>query len=85
MTGSFVYSRAINQVHMQLFNEELNHKQINKNIDITYQSNNISYRLYGIDYNDIFCFKHNLTNLLYNNKKHWRQEEKEKKLLDNYK
>jgi mannosyltransferase OCH1-like enzyme len=29
MTGSLVYSRAINQVHVQLFNKKLNHKQIN--------------------------------------------------------
>jgi mannosyltransferase OCH1-like enzyme len=82
MTGPTVYSTAINEIHRELFNNKIiNHKQINKNTDITYKSNGISYRLYGIDYNTYFCFKHNVSNLLYNNKKHWRQEEKEKNLL----
>jgi mannosyltransferase OCH1-like enzyme len=82
MTGPTVYSRAINEIHMELFNNEIiNHTQINKNTDITYKSNGISYRLYGIDYNSYFCFKHIFSDLLYNNKKHWRQEEKEKNLL----
>lgn len=82
MTGPTVYSRAINEIHMELFNNTIiNHKQINTNTDITYKSNNMSYRLYGIDYNCFFCFKHNVTHLLYNGKKHWREEEKEKKLI----
>lgn len=82
MTGPSVYSRAINENHMELFNNEIiDHGLINKNTDITYRSNNISYRLYGIDYNIYFCFKHNLQHLLYNGKKHWTQEEKEKNLL----
>lgn len=82
MTGPTVYTRAINEIHMQLFNNEIiDHKKINRNTDITYKSNNISYRVYGIDYNSYFRFKHDLSHLLYNNKKHWRQEEKEKDLL----
>lgn len=82
MTGPTVYTRAINEIHMQLFNNEIiDHKKINRNTDITYKSNNISYRLYGIDYNSYFRFKHDVAHLLYNNKKHWRQEEKEKDLL----
>lgn len=83
MTGPTVYSRAINEVHKSVFNNILNHKEINKNTDKTYKSNNISYRIYGIDYNNYFTFKHEFTHFLYNNKKHWRQEEKEKKLLIN--
>jgi hypothetical protein len=81
MTGPTVYTKAINTIHMELFNNEINHIQINQYTDIEYKSKNISYRLYGIDYNFYFCFKHNLTYLLYNNKKHWTQEEKEKSLL----
>ncbi len=81
MTGPTVYSRAINEVHLDLFREIIKFKQINKMTDITYRSNNISYRLYGIDYNGVFIFKHNFSDLLYNNKKHWREEEKEKNLL----
>ena len=82
MTGPAVYTKAINAIHMELFNNEIiNHSQINKYTDVEYNSNNISYRLYGIDYNSYFCFKHNTTHLLYNNKKHWRQEQHEKSLL----
>ena len=82
MTGPTVYTKAINTIHMELYdNKIINHNQINKYTDIEYKSNNISYRLYGIDYNLYFCFKHNLIHLLYNNKKHWRQEQKEKCLL----
>ena len=82
MTGPTVYSKAINEIHMELFNNEIIiHNQINKNTDITYKSNNISYRLYGKDYNSYFNFKHNFVDKLYNNKKHWRQEQNEKNLL----
>ena len=84
MTGPTVYSRAINAVHMELFNNEIiNHKEINTFTDITYKANNISYRLYGKDYNSYFCFRldHKLLHLLFNNKKSWRQEEQEKNLL----
>ena len=82
MTGPTVYTEAINKIHMEFFNNEIiNHSQINKSTDTEYKSGNICYRLYGIDYNTYFCFKHNLTHLLYNNKKHWRTEEKEKNLL----
>jgi mannosyltransferase OCH1-like enzyme len=82
MTGPTVYTKAINETHMELFNNEIiNHKQINNHTDITYKTNNISYRLYGIGYNNYFSFKHNFAYLLYNGKKHWSQEEREKNLL----
>ena len=81
MTGPTVYAKAINEIHKELFNTIINHGDIKRDTDITYELNNISYRLYGIDYSSYFCFKHNLNHLLYNNKKHWRQEEKEKPLL----
>jgi mannosyltransferase OCH1-like enzyme len=81
-TGPTVYSRAINEINVELFNNKIiNHRQINKNTDITYKSKNTSCRVYGVDYNMYFCFKHNAVNLLYNGKKHWKQEEKEKNLL----
>jgi mannosyltransferase OCH1-like enzyme len=82
MTGPSVYTKAINEIHMEIFNNKIiNHNTINRFTNIEYKSNNISYRLYGIDYNYYFCCNHNLTHLLYNNKKHWREEEKEKNLL----
>jgi mannosyltransferase OCH1-like enzyme len=80
-TGPGVYSKAINEIHVERFKKKINHGSIDKNTDIIYKSKITSYRLYGIDYNAFFCFKHQFTNLLYNGKKHWRQEEKEKSLL----
>ena len=81
MTGPTVYSKAINIIHHEIFNENINHENIQNNTDITYKSKNISYRIYGIDYNEYFRFKHKFTKLLYNNKKHWRQEQRQKSLL----
>jgi mannosyltransferase OCH1-like enzyme len=80
-TGPTVYSKAINKVHNSLYKDGLVHKSINKYTNITYISGNIKYRIYGIDYNNYFCFKHKATCFLYTNKKHWRQEEKEKELI----
>lgn len=81
MTGPTVYSKSINEIHKELFNHSINHRDIKKNTDTTYKINNISYRLYGIDYGKYFCFKHQFTHLLKYKYKHWREEEKEKPLL----
>ena len=81
MTGPTVYTKAINYVNKNIFNKIIDIKKIKRGTDITFGNNNISYRLYGIDYNDNLSYKHNLSNLLYVNKKHWRDEEKEKQLL----
>jgi mannosyltransferase OCH1-like enzyme len=81
MTGPTLYTKAINYVNKNIFNKIIDIKKIKRGTDITFGNNNISYRLYGIDYNDNLSYKHNLSNLLYVNKKHWRDEEKEKNLL----
>ena len=81
MTGPTVYSKAIYYVHNKLFNEELIHKNITINTDITYDKDNISYRIYGIDYNEYFSFKHEDHKILYKDKKHWREEQQEKDLI----
>lgn len=81
MTGPTVYTKAIYRIHNELFNQSLCNKHRNKDIDKTFTSNNISYRIYGIDYNEYFTFKHDKCDLLYINKKHWLKEEKEKPLL----
>jgi hypothetical protein len=68
MTGPFVNSKAINKIHLELFNETINHKTINQTTDTTYKLNNISYRLYGIDYNECCSFRHDVYDYLYTNK-----------------
>lgn len=81
MTGPTVFSKAIDETHIDLFDNKIHHKDIKQDTDITYKLDNISYRLYGIDYSSFFHFKHEFTHLLFSNKKHWRQEEREKPLL----
>ena len=81
MTGPTVYSRAVNEIHKELYGDLINHTDILKHTDITFKKCDISYRLFGIDYNRYFCFKYHGHEALYINKKHWRDEEKEKNLL----
>lgn len=81
MTGPYVYSKAIQMVHTELFNTTIQHNHIHLNTDITYKQNAISYRLYGIDYTPIFKFSYPESGLLYIGKKKWNQEQKEKLLL----
>ena len=84
MTGPSVYTRAINEMHLEFFNNKINHSEINRTTDITFTTTttiNVSYRLYSIDYGIYFYFKHNVAHLLYSGKKHWRQEQKEKTLI----
>jgi len=81
MTGPTVYSVAINEVFKSMYNKPLIHKNINVNTDITYQEKSISFRIYGVDYNKYFTFKHKDCDILYKNKDHWRKEQHEKDLL----
>jgi mannosyltransferase OCH1-like enzyme len=80
-TGPFAYSTAIKIYHYSLYNVLLNHESITTDTDITYETNNISYRIYSIDYNNKLIFKFPDWRLLYINKKHWKQEIKTIKLL----
>ena len=81
MTGPTVYSNAINCIHKKLFNTTINHSQIKADTDITFKLDDISYRIFGIDYNHYFTFTHDARKFLYLNKKHWSVEQKEKLLL----
>ena len=84
MTGPIVYSKAINEIHTELFGNIIIHKEINKDTDITYKSKNISYRLYGKDYNTYFRYKHEAEWALFHNKKKWNQEQKEIPLVKGF-
>jgi mannosyltransferase OCH1-like enzyme len=81
MTGPTVFSEAIQSIHTQCFNRNLRHNLIHKGFDVTFSMNDISYRVYSIDYNNLFTFKHENCDKLYLNKKSWRDEEKEINLL----
>lgn len=82
MTGPYIYTKAINNYHMEVFGNIIDKKKIKRDTNNIYEKDNISYRLYGIDYNEYFCFKHSNCGSMYNNKKHWREEQKEIKLLN---
>ena len=71
MTGPTVYTRAIQAV------QPIDTKSIRKSTNRTYRS----CRVFGIDYSECICFKHDRAFLLYINKKHWSQEQNEKILL----
>lgn len=81
MTGPSVYTKAIHFIHNELFNETIPNKHIKQNTDIIYKKGDISYRLYGIDYNKYFIFSYPEAYLLYSNKKKWTQEQHEKQLI----
>lgn len=81
MTGPFVFSEAINEIHFENYNLKLRHNLIHKNFDMTFYNLNTSYRVFSIDYKGYLSFKYNESSLLYSNKKHWREEEKTKQLL----
>lgn len=80
-TGPTVYSKAINEVHKELFGIELQYRFIQYDTDITFIKNNISYRLFSFDYNRLFTCKHNAASYLYKNKIHWLDEQKEKSVI----
>ena len=44
MTGPTVFSKAINEIHLESFGNTLIHKEINTNTDITYENNDISFQ-----------------------------------------
>jgi mannosyltransferase OCH1-like enzyme len=81
MTGPQVYSKAIASFHYNLFGEKLNFNSINHNTDVTFSKDSISYRIYGIDYNDKFTFKTEESEYLYIEKEPWRNEATKKELL----
>lgn len=81
MTGPTVYTNAINTIHSQLFNNNINHKLINVYTDITFKSNCISYRLYNRDYGNYFSFNYPESYILFIGKKKWTQQQREIPLL----
>lgn len=82
MTGPFIYTEAINQIHKENFGNAIDHSSISNDTDVSYTSNDLTYRIYGKDYNGYFSFRYNNSyNILYSNKIHWRTESRIKQLL----
>jgi inositol phosphorylceramide mannosyltransferase catalytic subunit len=81
MTGPQVYSKAIMSFHKELFGKKINFNSINHNTDVRFSKDSISYRIYGIDYNNKFTFKTEESEYLYIEKEPWRNELAKKELL----
>lgn len=81
MTGPQVYSKSVFSFHLDLFEEDLDFNAIDYSTDITFSKNSISYRIFGIDYNNKFTFKIPESKYLYFEKEPWRKELSKKELL----
>ena len=82
MTGPTVFTKAIQMVHLLLHDELLFvHQKITKDTDISYKKNDISYRIYGIDYSGYFSFSYPESNLLFVGKEKWTDVQKRVQLL----
>lgn len=85
LTGPTVYSEALNIIHKQYNNEQLNWKNIKTSTDTTYYCEKgeikFTYRVYGIDYNEYLTFKHKDSKYLYENKQHWQKDQKNKPII----
>lgn len=81
MTGPTVFSFVIHEIHNKIFGHYVQHKLINKDTDIFIKTPDITYRLYGVDYNGFLSFQFPEHKVLYQNKLHWRVEQQFKPLL----
>jgi len=82
MTGPPVFTRGVNAIHQELFDGHIiRHADIRADTDVTYRNGDTSYRLFGVDFQGFFVFKHHLEHYLYSGKKHWRQESQERPVL----
>ena len=81
-TGPCAFTEAIQNIHKQYFNTEINQKEITRHTDILYTTDSFNYRIYSIDYNRFLQFKHPHSSYLYSKKKeYWKDEKKKKSLL----
>jgi mannosyltransferase OCH1-like enzyme len=83
MTGPGAFTEGINFIHMENFGIKVRHHLIHKKFDMTFHniSKTFSYRIFSIDYKDYLKWKFDNVEVIYRNRKHWSQEEKERKLL----
>jgi len=61
VTGPTVYTRAIQDIHRELYGNVITSRT--SCTDITYAKGNVQYRLFGVDYNSFFSFKHPLSRI----------------------
>lgn len=85
-TGPGVFTKAINFIHLKNNTSVINWSFIEKDSDISFSYNGFNYRVYGIDFNNLFTFKVNIdiyNDLLKkNSKNYWRDDLKTKLLIN---
>tara|TARA_B000000557_G_C20788363_1_gene449784 strand:- start:861 stop:1577 length:717 start_codon:yes stop_codon:yes gene_type:complete len=68
--------------------KKINWDDITEDTNLTFKTKDCSFRLYGVDYNDYFSFKHKYNHLLRNRPKgtelesHWSNQQEVKQLYD---
>jgi len=76
MTGPDVFSRAIFDIHRELFASELVHASIDVNTDVTYSKEGVSYRIFGVDYSGNASFSYpGSVNLYPSGGAHWKNKQ----------
>ena len=78
-TGPGVFTEAIETLYISAYKEKFKRD----NADRTVFIRTIPCRIYKKDYGGAFSFKHDQSHLLYMNKKHWREEQRDKNLIQN--
>lgn len=73
MTGPWIYSKAINAVHQELFGFKFEHSSITKDTNIVFENEGVLMRYFSFDYNDYLSFKCGICDFLYENKTHWKK------------
>jgi len=85
-TGPGVFTNSLKQIHFVNTNEKLVWEKINKKYDKTFEiinNNSISkYRIFGVDFNGKLSFKLKNTKHLYQNKNHWKVDERNVELYN---
>ena len=84
MTGPSVFTQAIQIVHANTYSERINHVNIKQGTDITYDKNDVKYRILGIDYDGFLSCKIPECFSLFNGRKKWHHQQKITPLLNDF-
>ena len=84
MTGPSVFTQAIQIVHANIHSERINHANIKQGTDITYDKNDVKYRIFGIDYDGFLSCKISECFSLFAGRKKWHQIQHITPLLNDF-
>jgi mannosyltransferase OCH1-like enzyme len=73
MTGPSVFTEAIQILHSNIYKERIIHANIKQGTDITYNKNDVKYRIFGVDYDSYLSCKIPECFSLFAGRKKWHQ------------